>query len=397
MAKTRQKNDNLSRRQMARREKDAQQQRVLILIAAVVGIIIVAITVYGVITETAKSRRPVARIGEVMISTTDFKSRQYYERWMARLQVYSYQELLNQVQGDELIATPEDEVETPEDGVETPVDSANNAYIQQLQLNISSLESQLSEDLASLFASQVLDSMIEEELIRQEANTLGLTVNEQDVDLTIEEFMGFGTSSQTVTDTVATPDPQEIDDIFRQFETNVLEPSRFSEEDFRTMIKAGLLREQLQVVFSENVALEEDQVQITLIAHTSEDEANLLATRINDGDEEVETITAELNEDEDANSYAYSAPWLPIGYLGSQISVDLEQVAFNTPVGRASQPILGPDDLFFVIYVHGHEERPLSEEVLYQTQQQEYNYWLLNQTEESTEYLDWQDAVLTSP
>ena len=209
--------------------------------------------------------------------------------------------------------------------------------------------------------------------------------------------MGFGTSSQTVTDTVATPDPQEIDDIFRQFETNVLEPSRFSEEDFRTMIKAGLLREQLKAILSENVALEEDQVQITLIAHTSKDEANLLATRINDGDEEVETITAELNEDEDANSYAYSAPWLPIGYLGSQISVDLERVAFNTPVGRASQPILGPDGLFFVIYVQGHEERPLSEDVLYQTQQQEYNDWLLNQTEESTEYLDWQDAVLTSP
>ena len=249
MAKTKNKNAQLTRRQITRRKKDIKQQRILILIAAVVGVIIVAIIAYGVITETAKSRSPVARVGEVKISTTDFKKRQYYERWMARLQVYSYQELLNQVQEDQT---------TSEDDVENPVDDANSAYIQQLQLSISNLESQLSEDLSSLFASQILDTMIEEELIRQEADTRGLTVDEEDVDLTIEEFLGFGASSQIVTDTVATPDPQEIDDMFSQFKSNVLDPSRLSEEDFRTMIKAGLLREQLKAILSENVAVEED-------------------------------------------------------------------------------------------------------------------------------------------
>jgi hypothetical protein len=122
-----------------------------------------------------------------------------------------------------------------------------------------------------------------------------------------------------------------------------------------------------------------------------------LSSRINDDGEDVETILTELNEDEDESSYAYTAPWLPIGYLGSQISTEIERVAFNTPAGRASQPILGPGDLYFVIFVNGHEERPLSDDVLYQTQEQEYNDWLLKQTEEQTEYLDWQPAVLTTP
>ena len=85
------------------------------------------------------------------------------------------------------------------------------------------------------------------------------------------------------------------------------------------------------------------------------------------------------------------------GYLGSQISLDIDRVAFNTPKGRASEPILGPAELFFVIYVNGHEERPLSPEVLFQTQEQEYNDWLLQQTEEQTEYLDWQPVIITRP
>ncbi len=388
MAKTKRTRGKITRRQIARRKKDSQQQKVLIWIAVIVSVTILAITVYGAITETLKARRPVARVGEVMITITDFKIRQYYERWMARLQVYSYQELLNQVQ---VLDTE------PDDGIETPIESSENAYVQQLQLNISNLESQLSEDLSSFFAGQVLDTMIEEELVRQEAAVRGLTVSEEDVDLTIEEFMGFGASSVTVTDTLATPDPQEVEETLGQFKTNVLEPSRFTEDEFRTMIRTGLLRAQLKEILGENVALVEDQVQITLLVVTTEEDGNALTTRINDGGEDVGAIITELTEDDEDNSYGYEAPWLPLGYLGSQLSMDIERVAFNTPPGRASEPILGPEDSYYVIYVNGHEEQPLSDDLLYQTRAQEYNNWLIKQTEEQTEYLAGQDAILIRP
>lgn len=389
MAHSKGKNTTLTRRQIARREKEARQQKLLILMAAVVGVIVVTIIVVGAIVETTKARRPVARVDDVMITTTDFKARQYYERWMTRLQIYSYQELLNQLQVEN--------TEVEEEGDETPVESANNAYIEQLQLSISNLESQLSEDLSSLFAGQVLDSMIEEKLVRQEANKRSLSVSEQDIDRTIEEFMGFGASSVAVTDTVATPDPQEIEDTFQQFKTNVLEPSRFSEDDFRVMIETGLLREELKELISQDVEIEQDQVQVTLFSVSSEEAGTTLASRINDDNEEISALITELAEDEDDNSYGYEVSWLPTGYLGTQLSIDIERIAFNTPVGRASEPVLGPGDVYYVIYVNGHEVRPLSDEILYQKQEQEYSDWLSEQRDERTEYLAWEEAVLTRP
>ncbi len=397
MAKAKTTHQNLTRRQLARHERDKQQQKILIWIAATVGVVIVAITLFGIITESSKAKQPVASVGEVTITKTEYKTRQYYERWMARLQVYSYQQLLNQYQAQ---VTPE-----PDSGVDTPITASEDAYVQQLQLTINNIESQLSVDLSSLFASQVLDTMIEEELVRQEADVRGLTVDEADVDIAIEQFMGFDTTGSTVsptvtdtlTTTVATPDPQEIEDTFNQFKTNVLEPSRFTEDDFRTMVRTGLLKEQLKTILGETVPLVEDQVQITLLAIPTEEAGSAITARINLDAEDPAAIVTELNEDDDDISYGYEVPWLPIGYLGNQISVDIERVAFNTPVGKASEPVPGPDEIFYVIYVNGHEEQPLAESILSQTREQAYNDWLLAQTDENADYLDWEDAVLTQP
>ena len=157
------------------------------------------------------------------------------------------------------------------------------------------------------------------------------------------------------------------------------------------------MREKLKEILGENVALVEDQVQITLLVVATEEEGNTITARINGDGEDVTGIITELNDDDDDNSYGYEAPWLPVGYLGGQLSMDIERVAFNTPTGRASEPILGPEDIYYVIYVNGHEEQPLSENLLFQTREQEYNDWLLAQTEAQTEYLAWQDAVLIRP
>ena len=163
------------------------------------------------------------------------------------------------------------------------------------------------------------------------------------------------------------------------------------------MIRTSLLREQLKSQLGESVELEEDQVQVTLFALSNEEQANTISGRINDGSEDLNAIITELQDDDDESSYGYEAPWLPVGYLSNQLSIDIERVAFNTPSGRASEAIFGPGDLYYVVYVNGHEVRPLAEDILYQTREQEYNDWLLEQTDEQTEYLSWQDAILTSP
>ena len=59
--------------------------------------------------------------------------------------------------------------------------------------------------------------------------------------------------------------------------------------------------------------------------------------------------------------------------------------------------MLGSDGQYYVIFVNGHEERPVNEATLRQMREDQYNSWLELQKQERWEYLDWQKAVLTTP
>ena len=108
-----------------------------------------------------------------------------------------------------------------------------------------------------------------------------------------------------------------------------------------------------------------------------------------------DTLVEEFGADEDDTTLGYSLPWLPVGYLGAQLGLDVERAAFNTPVGRASEPILGEDGNYYVIYVKGHEVRELSQDLLAQAENQAYEGWLAQAKDERAEYLDWEDAVIS--
>lgn len=419
MAKQKQTEKQLTRRQMARREKEHQAQRLITWIAIGTGIVILAILIYGVVTEVfIEARRPVAQVGDATITTRDFEARQRYERWMTQLEVYQYQSYLDQIAASQPPeATPDATGESPETTPE--VDDGMSDLIQQLQLQVASLERQLSPEMASLYAGGILDSMIEEELVRQEAATRGLTVTEDEVQERVGLILGYDPSAtETVTDTVTstelpsetdaltetesltetavpTPAPMDFDELYAQFETNVLKVTRYSEDDFRAMVRAGLLKEQLQAELAEEVEPVQDQVETILFSAETEEDAQAIEVRINDEGADPEALVEEYGGNEDPSTSATALPWLPLGYLGSQLGMDMERVAFNTPVGKASDPVLGQDGRYYVVYVTGHEERELTENLMAQAGEQAYQGWLSSTKDARAEYLEWEGAVVT--
>ena len=48
-----------------------------------------------------------------------------------------------------------------------------------------------------------------------------------------------------------------------------------------------------------------------------------------------------------------------------------------------------------MVYVKGHEERELDEELLAQAEQQAYDGWLTTTKDELVEYQDWEAAIVT--
>ncbi|MFN2286546.1 MAG: hypothetical protein ACK2UQ_19175 [Anaerolineae bacterium] len=374
MAKQKSTHKAPTRRQVARREKEEKLNRILVWSTIGVVAVILLIIGYGLITElVVKANKPVARMDDTAITTQQFQHRQYYERLLMRQQLNNYQGYLSQID---------------------PTDETMQSYYQQFQSAATDLENQLSASMASVVGQQVLDNMLEEVLVRKEAQARNLTVSQEDVDLAIEQIVGYDrTAAETVTDTTTI---ESFDTLYQNVVENFLKPSHLSEQDFRTMVETSLLRDQLIAAIGEDIPQTSDQVDPTFFAVDTEEIGLALRERIELG-EDPAALIEELNNDDNDVTAGYELSWIPAGYLSAQLGPEIEQVTFNTPVGQASEPTLGSDGQYYVIYINGHEERPVDETTMQQMRQDKYSSWLETQKAERWEYLDWQEAVLTEP
>lgn len=363
-----------TRRQVARRAKEEKLNRILVWSAIGVVAVVLLIIGYGLITELViKARKPVARVDGVAITTQQFQQRLYYQRLVMRRQLDINQYYLTQID---------------------PADETMQSFYQQFQSTVSNLQSQLSASSASVLGKQVLDYMLEEEVVRKEAQARNLTVSQDDVTLTIEEMVGYDrTAAETVTDTSKI---ESFESLYKQYNDEFLQPSRFPEQDFRTMVETSLLREQLVNIISADILQTSDQVDPIIFAVDSEETGMGLRERIENG-EDPTALIVELNNDESEQTAGYALSWVPAGYLGAQLGAEIEQVTFNTPVGKAAEPVLGSDGFYYVIYINGHEERPVDAATMQQMREDQYNSWLETQKQGQWEYLDWEKAVLTAP
>lgn len=372
----------VNRRQLARREREDQTQRMLVWITTGVLAIILLVIGYGVVTELIiKANRPVARVGGVTLTTRDYQSRLRYERKMREFELAQYQAYLSQID---------------------TADTTMASFAQQLQYSVANLESQLSADMATTFGKQILDQMIEEELVRQETKSRSITADQDAVERELELSMGYDRdatpepTSEVVTETTNQPmTVAEYKQTYSNFKTSILNVTHLSEADYRDMLAANLLQKELLAVFAQNVISPTEQVQVTILVTETEEGGRALRARLNTGTDVV-SVTNELNADASDISYGYELPWVPYGYLSEQLSTEIEKVAFNTPIGTASEPISETTGGYYVLYVQGHESRELSESFFENAKQAEYDAWLSGQKEALVEYLDWEKAVITN-
>lgn len=166
-----------TRKHMARLEREQRQTRWILFSFIGILVIVVGLVVYGYLDITyLQARRPVARIGNVSITIAEWQSR-------VRLQRST---LINQMQ---LYAQ----------------------YSQFLGMDFSSQEQQISSQLNSptTLGQSVVDAMIDEELVRQEAAKRGITASSDEIDKAIQASFRYypsGTPTPSITPTsVITP------------------------------------------------------------------------------------------------------------------------------------------------------------------------------------------------
>ena len=164
-----------TKKHQARLERERIQTRNILLGSAIVIILVIATILYGILDQTyLRARQPVAVVNGDRITTSEFQGQVRYGRYtLIRNALNTYQFM--QLFGDD--------------------PSTMSSFVSQLQ----QIQFQL---IPTSIGNTVLDQMVEDRLIRQEATRRGITVTEEDMNQAFQEAFGFypeGTPTPTQT------------------------------------------------------------------------------------------------------------------------------------------------------------------------------------------------------
>ncbi len=336
----------LTKKQLSRRRREEEQLRWIWIGVAAIAIVVAIVIAIGVISQ---STRQVASVNGESIKTAAYEKR-------VRYYYYSY---------------------------------GPDAF--------QSAEGEESDGIHEL----IVDQLIEEALIRQEASKRGIAATEDEIQIVVEEdwFRHFrdpptpapsptidpgatATPEGTPPPPTATPDtPETFESNYQLFVDNVLKPARLNESYLRQLAEISVLRDKLSKAIIAELPAEEDQVRFRYTGASDAEDAAAKIAEFQSGfreevharhilvetREEAEAALDRLANGEDFAALAAELSTDPsnkdeggdLGWFGRGDMVpEFEEVAFGGEIGLQLEPVESSFG-FHVIEVLGHEDRPV--------------------------------------
>jgi hypothetical protein len=345
-----------TKKQIAFSRKEARQNRIILIAVSALIALIVVILGFGVIRElVVKPGQPVAIVNQVKIRTDDFQDMVNYNRYNLYLNLSYLQNAI-----DELSASPED----------------NEFLISFYEQQLEQLQSSLS-----LVAQDTLEDLIDDELIRQQAEEEGLTVTPAEVEQAITEDIRQDltvTSQETLTGTEQLPTPtpvsqEQIDEVYN----SILDNMKLSDASFRAIVERSLLGGKLQDVLASKVPTTGLVANVQLIQTETEPEAVAALERIEAG-EDFAIVAQEVSTDTLTAEAGGEVGWVTSGQLVTRYGETLDALVFSQEVGEPG--IVESNGMFYVVLVLERDENgPLPSDVLTQRQNSALTDWLEEQ------------------
>jgi len=400
----------VNRRHVARLERERIQTNYITIASIAIVAIVVVLVISGLVYDRViVANQPVAIVNGQKITTKAFQARVRYER----------NNLVNQYLSTAQTAQSF---------------GADAQFIGFFQNSLNQIELQLTPDL---LGRDVLNTMVEDLIIRQQAAEMGITVSEEEVQKALEEFFGyFGgeqpptptdipttrptstltamqmtltaptatpvlTTTGTITDTTdltstleATPTAETPAETDATPTATVAPPTPtpYTEEAFRQDYNESLNYLSSRLGFSENdlrylieSQLFREKVLEAVSADVEPEQDQVWARHILvETEATANEVLSRLEAGEDFAALAaeYSTDSSnasnggDLGWFGvAKMDPDFEKVAFNTPVGQISDPVQSTFG-WHIIQVLGHELRPLSANEFQQARQSAFEEWL---------------------
>lgn len=166
----------VTNKHLAREQREARQNRIILIVSIAVGVIVLGLVGYGVIDQSIiRPRTPVARVGETNITVREFEAFGQYTRYQMLNQSYQYYTFHQQF------------------------GEFGGNFLQTAQ----SIAMELMQPVS--LGRNVLDEMINNLIIKEEATKRGIVVSESEIDEAVQAAFGFfpdGTPTPTVTVTI---------------------------------------------------------------------------------------------------------------------------------------------------------------------------------------------------
>jgi len=378
----------INRKAISRAEREARIQRWILLATAGLVALTILILAGGFFYERVIwPDQPVASVDGQPIRTREFQKRfRFVEDSLRRQAAILEQEIA---------------ALDPNDPTQSTIAALYRQQITQINL-------QLNDPI--LLGRAVLQQMIDERLIRAEAERRGIRVSPEAIDREIERRFGFiretptpaGSPTPTITPGPGTPEPTPFptptpmsEASFRALYASQLkhwEGLGFTESDYRALVEADLLEQQLREAFAREVPTHEEQVDVRMITAETPDLAGELYRRIQA--EGFEKVFEEVQAGKVISAAALNMGWTPVGGLGSLYGTELEKIVFATPVLSTTSVITSPAG-YHIAFVAGREDRELAPYYLQARQQQAFEDWLQKQRNDPNRvrYFDWQNRI----
>ena len=415
----------VTKKHIARLERERQQVR-LIRTIAISGIVIVALLlVYGYLKlNVLSTREPVAEVNGVEITTKEWQERVRLERVNLYNQLSRYQFFQQSF------------------GMDTT---------QQQQ----EIAMQLS--LTETIGQQVLDQMVNEILIRQEAEKRGITVSDDEVENLLQEAYGFypdGTPTPTLTPTefalptlnaeqallypptstptevltstpeptstpdtsatatatatiapptptlvpeaaTASPTPYTLEGYETRFQETITEFKSYgiSEETLRKVYEIELIRNKLKDDMARELSRTDTQVLLRHILVPNELAAQTIIDRLNRG-EDFAKLAAQFSTDPGSKDAGGVYDWAP----ASNYVPEFRDASLTQEIGVVGQPVK-TDFGYHIIQVIGREELSITDSQFEQKKQTTFDEWVTTARESADiQTFDiWKERVPTEP
>lgn len=426
------KNPPIQSKKHVARLTQVRRQVTFIRYAAVAIVVAVVLLVgYGILNQTLLlPLRTVATVNGDNISAGDFQKRVGYTRVQLINQFGQYYQFYQMFGGDP---------------------NANPQLTQYLQ----QLQSQLDPTLKTVLGQQVLDSLIDERLVAQEAAQRGITVSDEEIETRMQSNFGFfangtptaaPTSTPFVTPTLnptqlalvtitptpspfptftpeptatrdpnatATPAPSATPDVtatpiptatpytlegYQTQVASVVQSYKDNQVDidqafYRELVRAELLREKLRAEITKDLKPIEEQVWVRHILVATDQEAADILARLQQGEDFGELAKA-LSLDTGSGLLGGDLNWAGRGAYVAEF----EQAAFSLAIGEIGEPVQSQFG-WHIIQVLGREERPIADDRFEQVKDTTFTDWLQSIRDNATININdfWQDIVPVEP